>query len=471
MLVVKYGFIDHKFKQAVPALYDQAESFRKGLASVMLGGKWGMIDKAGTCRLPLQFDDMNPYAPYLCENGLIKAHDSSGHYIFSKAGKLLKKFDFHELWLFDSDTAVFGDNDKYGLIGQDLSILLPPTYKQMMCSFEGLRSFEDDQLWGYLDNRGKIAISPRFCTPGPHVKGLAPVSIKKAEGGERHGYIDITGNFVIPPVFSQNSAFWTDLAMVEQDEDGRVGFIDISGKFVVPNVYDDARGFYSGFAAVNIGGVSEFQRLREGLSRCNKKLDEMHELHQKLIIKLEQELQKGLMKNELSPEEQVIEESNHRLARESRNIFPNSRHQNGSETGRTGRWGHINKKNEIIVPIEYQKVGDFSEGMVFVCDGEAFGYYDSEGKFKIPAVFEDAGNFKNDRARVKIDGLWGFINSEGKWLVQPVYQDAMDFDNGLALVQFDGKWGMIDTNGKEAVPPEYDYLENYSDGMAKMGRT
>lgn len=43
----KYGFIDKTGKQVIPCLYDDAWNFSEGLARVEVGEKWGFVDKYG----------------------------------------------------------------------------------------------------------------------------------------------------------------------------------------------------------------------------------------------------------------------------------------------------------------------------------------------------------------------------------------------------------------------------------------
>ena len=56
----KFGFIDKTGKLVIPAQFDDAEPFSKGLAVVKIKGKYGFIDKAGKLVIPAKFDEVNP---------------------------------------------------------------------------------------------------------------------------------------------------------------------------------------------------------------------------------------------------------------------------------------------------------------------------------------------------------------------------------------------------------------------------
>ena len=51
----KYGY-KHNGHVVIPAKYDDASSFREGLAAVKINNKYGFIDKTGTVVIPAKFD-------------------------------------------------------------------------------------------------------------------------------------------------------------------------------------------------------------------------------------------------------------------------------------------------------------------------------------------------------------------------------------------------------------------------------
>lgn len=74
-------------------------------------------------------------------------------------------------------------------------------------------------------------------------EGLAVV---KRDG--KYGFIDNTGQVVIPPKYDLVWDFSEGLARVSQN--GKAGFIDNTGKVVIPLKYDKADSFYNGVAGV-----------------------------------------------------------------------------------------------------------------------------------------------------------------------------------------------------------------------------
>ena len=87
--------------------------------------------------------------------------------------------------------------------------------------------------WGFIDNRGKIIIAPRFEAAQPYSEGLAAV---KREG--RWGYIDRNGSEVIPIRYRTVQSFRNGVAIVDTGlPDHPVGLIDTSGSWVTQPLF------------------------------------------------------------------------------------------------------------------------------------------------------------------------------------------------------------------------------------------
>lgn len=106
---------------------------------------------------------------------------------------------------------------------------------------EGLASvcFREDgiETWGYVNNKGEMAIAPIFVACDQFSEGLASATIDEKEG---YGYIDKKGEFVIQPQFSVTYMFKDNgLAVVAiGDSERKYGVIDKSGKYVISPRYN-----------------------------------------------------------------------------------------------------------------------------------------------------------------------------------------------------------------------------------------
>jgi len=87
--------------------------------------------------------------------------------------------------------------------------------------------------WGFIDNRGKTVIAPRFEAALPYSEGLAAV---KREG--RWGYIDRNGSEVIPVRYRTVQSFRNAVAVVDTGlPDHPVGLIDTTGSWVTQPLF------------------------------------------------------------------------------------------------------------------------------------------------------------------------------------------------------------------------------------------
>ena len=99
--------------------------------------------------------------------------------------------------------------------------------------------------FGYINRSGEMIIPPQFDRAMSFSEGLGRVGI-----GDKQGYIDETGKFVIPLKFDDAYPFSEGLAAARIGE--TYGYIDRTGEFVIPPRFDDADPFHEGFATVQV---------------------------------------------------------------------------------------------------------------------------------------------------------------------------------------------------------------------------
>ena len=116
----------------------------------------------------------------------------------------------------------------------------------------------------------------------------------------------------------------------------------------------------------------------------------------------------------------------------------------------------------------YSFIGDFSEGLATVKNGDRWGFVNASGREVIPCQYEDGKNFFEGLAVVEKAGKWGTIDKSGNEVVPCRYDFVNDFFDGFARVRLAGKWGTIDKSGNEVVPCRYDFVNDFSDGFARV---
>lgn len=150
------------------------------------------------------------------------------------------------------------------------------------------------------------------------------------------------------------------------------------------------------------------------------------------------------------------------------------------QSKKSKKYGFINKSGEIQIPLIYDEVSAFSNGVSIVKKKEKYGLIDKQGKILTPIEYGYIGEFANGLALITRGdlntGKRGYINTKGKIVIPIIYDWAGTFSEGLGLVSQNGKSGFINTKGEIVIPLIYDYAWGFSKGantttVEKNGRS
>src|SRR3970040_1196107 len=104
-----------------------------------------------------------------------------------------------------------------------------------------------DDKYGYINNEGRVVISPQFQEAKEFKSGLARVRVN-----DKWGFINKSGEFVIPPKYNViedfNSNIWIDKDLAGVILDGKYYCIDLKGKIVRQEL-----NYFEGLAKVEFG--------------------------------------------------------------------------------------------------------------------------------------------------------------------------------------------------------------------------
>ena len=136
---------------------------------------------------------------------------------------------------------------------------------------------------------------------------------------------------------------------------------------------------------------------------------------------------------------------------------------------------HRHTRGRLVIPLEFDVVGPFSEGLAQAAVDGKCGFIDASGEWKIKPEFEASlpanavlmngvtmmlgGRFKEGLAPVYVEGdpLQGgtcqYIDKTGNKAFQQVFQRGGEFSEGLAPVCVDDRWGFINTSGWMVIGP------------------
>jgi WG containing repeat len=253
-----------------------------------------------------------------------------------------------------------------GFIDQSGALVIP-------FRFQGLGKFKNGLCpigGGFINHSGDWAIEPRLGIAGYFSEGRALASLD----GERLGFIDATGEFVVAPAFERARQFRDGLAPVRRDE--RWGYIDLDGETQIPFVFEgpQAQSFSHGVAGVQIDG------------RCG-----FIDYGGNFVV---------------PPDYDEVQQFSEGYAGVKRN----------------NKWGLINLEGDLVVDHLFDDLREFDQGLASAqVDGKA-GFISPDGRWAIQPVFDKCYRFWGSLALVRSGKVAKYIRRNGDvvWTSEPL---------------------------------------------------
>jgi WG containing repeat len=160
---------------------------------------------------------------------------------------------------------------------------------------------------------------------------------------------------------------------------------------------------------------------------------------------------------------------------------------------RDGKFGYINEQGKIVIPAQFARADDFSEGLAGVRIDGKYGMIDQKGNIVIKPQYEFIFQFKNGQAKfLESGGRIGIIDRTGKIIKAatidqnpaamqtPIsdgkFREGRNFSEGLARItgstnnqnpQAKDKYGYVNQQGVEVIKPQFDYAaDGFHEGLA-----
>lgn len=126
--------------------------------------------------------------------------------------------------------------------------------------------------------------------------------------------------------------------------------------------------------------------------------------------------------------------------------------------------GYIDQVGRVVIPLQFDEVYDFSEGLARVVMNKKTGFIDETGKIVIEPQFGIAREFSEGLAAVtlqwtEIEKKWGYINKSGTLTIRYQFKNAENFSDGLAAVEVARESGILYKRSKNRFPSLYGYID------------
>lgn len=246
----QWGFIDRQGNWVIPPQFSRVHGFSGGRATVWLGERAGVVTATGALVIPPQ----RFWAIGEFRQGRAAAMDRSGRWGFiDPEGNWLIPPRFSSAGSFSEGLAVVALEGKRGYVNLAGELVIPPQFDSALAFSHGLGLVSLNGKWGFVDRTGQIAIPLRYDQAFSFAEGLAAV-----EEGGRLFYINAAGDPVLESPLNLGlgaalnfSDQLAPVAILGQTE--KWGYMDRSGQLVIPPHFERVTFFSEGLAAVAIG--------------------------------------------------------------------------------------------------------------------------------------------------------------------------------------------------------------------------
>ena len=474
-----------QFEEKIVSAIDRSEVFLYMLSESSMASEWTKrevlyAESEGKHIIPILLDDNKFKGWFKFHFGNIDfvLYDNQEHFR-RLVCSICSRLNITPLVSYNNDAlnylCQYIDHDKMGFKSTfDNRVYITPQFDYAENFYEGISRVQNGNKYGYVDKTGKIIapciypIARRFNDGMAWVGRIVRTRISKTILGDltihdyEYGAISAKGEIVVPfKEYKEAPEDFSEGLAAVYNEDKMCGFIDKQGMIVIPCQYKfgltDKKYFECGSALVCNPSCSEYYLLdKEG----------------NVKVKLRKEVVAGRIGNNARGEGMIGFSQGGKYG--FINIFEKkivvqplyttiSNFVDGfAQVGKTwDEQGFINKNGDVVIPLIYQQVNSFSEGLAWVKLHNKCMAIDKRGKIIIDGKFDDAFSFHDGVSKVGIGESktrqYGIIGKDANMII-PCSYDGIDgsFWGDVMWAQKNGKYGAIDKYNRVVIPFVYE---------------
>ena len=320
---------------------------------------------------------------------------------------------------------------------ENLQLIFKGAYNFIKLGCKGQFIVKKDKKYGVVSQKGTEIFPLKYSFIEPNENGYTVSLDKKA------GLFTSEGKEVIP--ISYNSVYTTKIDKnipIVANLDGKEGYINTKNKWVIPPTYQKAFPFKQGLAKVQKEGTKHYMYINlKGEPVIQDFYTDMFDPSDNANIVT------VLLRENNECKYKVYDFKGNLLG--TYDDFRKNRTGNAVfAVKKNSKWGYIDVNGKVVIPLEYEEVADFSEGLAPVCKNGKWGYINLKKEVVIPFKFANSKmySFKNGVARycytggnsLYSDDVNGLINLKGEIIVEPKYKSIEYINGNVAMVSFDG---------------------------------
>lgn len=312
--------------------------------------------------------------------------------------------------------------DKWGYMDKSGRIVIPLMYDEAHEFSEGIAAVKLDQKYGGINWWNEVVIPMEYDYMGEFSQGRAMVvrkEVSKGDSGDPFGFSHTAKQYPYPTVKE------------------KYGFIDRSGNKVIPIVYDRAGKFSYGRVPLRRDGIWSVANL-QGEILYSTVFDYIGDFSSEGIAVVSNEFGQGY----IDKDGHLIGTLKYRSAVDF---------SEGLALVEEDGYYFINTEGQKVLNFDYDFYageGKFVEGRMQVVRNRKHGFIDRYGAMDIPYRYDWVQDFSEGLAEVgsymdPTEDKWGYIDKNNRQSVPMIFDRTGRFSEGAALVQKDGYWGIL----------------------------
>lgn len=341
--------------------------------------------------------------------------------------------------------------------------------------------------WGYIDLNGQLRIQPKFDYAELFSQGRAVAQID-----DFYGFIDVVGNWIIRPQFSEVTPFRFNLSVVV-DEHGKAGVINLFGESILDLRFEDVQiinddwlwvqdetGWITYQISKNKFGQEHYNEVNEFVNGFALVAAEdefaLIDLKGNKLLSFSQEFERfgDLFMVTWNDSTALINEFNDRILDYNEYIFGNYNTNGFTPFELNAALGYVDGNGKVVIQPKLDVYPNWElfagfknkHAKAYQAKTKKFGLIDQSGNWVLPARFNDI-SFFSDVIAAQISDKWEFINKNGQKLNIGLFDRAESFVDGAGIVLRSGFYGLIDDKGIELIPVVMKRLVRLNDDLIR----
>ncbi|WP_315513426.1 WG repeat-containing protein [Capnocytophaga sputigena] len=366
--------------------------------------KLGLVDLQGNVALEAVFDSLLEFPPYFdaTEGEFTTIYDQELNVVFRG------RYDHIRKAKIEGQYAVENAAKRFGVITDNEEIIIPFEYDSIF-PIENGYIVKNNKKEGFFSSKGEMIIPIQYRSIiAKEIDENIPICVETTE--RKVGFINIQNEWIIAPIYDYATPFQKGFAHVGFEKGGD---------------YDEGEGFY-----INTKG----EKIVEGFSNM---IDSTFDHPDMEIISVR------------NYEGSLIYDFQGKLL-DTYDSFISNEVAPFFAVKRNNKWGYIDAKGKLVIPLEYDLANNFGEGLAPVCKNGKWGYVNLKNEIVIPFQFEgEVEEFKNGVAKYRKNAMWrsennGLINRKGEVIVAPENDYAFYVGGNAAIVVEKDIWYLYD---------------------------